>query len=495
MAIAQTEISARGRSDASVSFGIPNRRTEVEWRDEDCEYRVSLSPDAVAALVRESAKSPEARTAGGPCAVGLVFGSLEQNECEWRARIDEVAVSPAECRFGFSEETSEADERAFIRLMEINADRAVVGWYRTGSELRQGPAETDRVRSAMYFPQARSVFMTLCPNGPGIAAVRIHLWSPGQKENGFEFRLESATPPRENLPAALPPGDVPGAATRLDAPRTAAWRKTYTRWLLGAAVSIAGVAGGALLAKEWIDRGRSHAIAATGRPDPAARNIGLGLRIMRQGEDVLISWNQRSAEILDAEQGTITISGSHGERVVKMTPHELRVGSLLYRTPGSDTRVQMEITTRSSSFAQRAGLDAGGGTAVFPDTPEGSEGESVRMAAFAVNEPPHLVPARPLQSIQPVVSQRQAISLRRAAADSGSRAEVHIQVTVDEKGSVKQAAVQRVKGAYASPLTDHALDAARRWKFTPATLDGQPVQSHVTLVFALEEDTAGKPEK
>jgi TonB family protein len=67
------------------------------------------------------------------------------------------------------------------------------------------------------------------------------------------------------------------------------------------------------------------------------------------------------------------------------------------------------------------------------------------------------------------------------AMQAGVQGDVVIQTTIDKEGKVVQMSV--VSGP--TPLRQAALDALRRWKYEPSTLDGQPVavQMQVTIKF------------
>jgi TonB family protein len=60
---------------------------------------------------------------------------------------------------------------------------------------------------------------------------------------------------------------------------------------------------------------------------------------------------------------------------------------------------------------------------------------------------------------------------------------VTLEVIVDAKGTVKQVNVQeghRVLGAAAA-------DAISRWRYQPATLNGQPIESKIALKLLFED--------
>lgn len=56
---------------------------------------------------------------------------------------------------------------------------------------------------------------------------------------------------------------------------------------------------------------------------------------------------------------------------------------------------------------------------------------------------------------------------------------VVLQVTVDERGAI--ADVRPVRSL--PPFTDEAIRTVKKWKFRPALLGGEPVESPVTVAF------------
>ena len=67
---------------------------------------------------------------------------------------------------------------------------------------------------------------------------------------------------------------------------------------------------------------------------------------------------------------------------------------------------------------------------------------------------------------------------------------VVLEVTVGTEGQIEDVKVVRA----VSPFTQEALKAIRNWKFTPARLDGQPVQSVVPVSFSFSRPTVWWPQ-
>ena len=63
----------------------------------------------------------------------------------------------------------------------------------------------------------------------------------------------------------------------------------------------------------------------------------------------------------------------------------------------------------------------------------------------------------------------------RAALEDNVSGEVRVRITVDAKGKVTDTVI--LESAPAGVFDDAALAAVRRWRFKPAEVDGQPVET------------------
>ena len=95
---------------------------------------------------------------------------------------------------------------------------------------------------------------------------------------------------------------------------------------------------------------------------------------------------------------------------------------------------------------------------------------------------------KPLRFVEPEYT--------RAARRRNVRAEIIVEVLVDEKGLVREATIverflydnqnneKTVVSGIEYGLEESALSAAQRWMFQPAKKNGQPVSSYTTLTFS-----------
>ncbi|HSL21465.1 MAG TPA: energy transducer TonB [Vicinamibacterales bacterium] len=137
----------------------------------------------------------------------------------------------------------------------------------------------------------------------------------------------------------------------------------------------------------------------------------------------------------------MTFDEAEREQVIEIRRNAARQG----HAPG----VGVASTTASGVFTELS---------IAPSDPRGA----IRVGG-GVRPPAKIVDARPVVPEQ--------------VLRAGIKGVVILEVTIDTEGAVKDARVLR-----SIPLLDQAaLDAVRQWRFTPTTLDGQPVPVIMTV--------------
>lgn len=122
----------------------------------------------------------------------------------------------------------------------------------------------------------------------------------------------------------------------------------------------------------------------------------------------------------------------------------------------------------------------------------GAECATAELTRLAADEAPRnfadpLIVAGNVQA--PTLLFRAPAEYPKKARKEGIEGRVIFQATIDEKGTV-----QHVKVLRSQPLLDAAaVSAARRWRFWPATLCGQPVKAFATQVIAFKLDQPATP--
>lgn len=138
-----------------------------------------------------------------------------------------------------------------------------------------------------------------------------------------------------------------------------------------------------------------------------------------------------------------------------------------------------EEAVRRAAYAKRS---EGRSTEAKPKPVAPPPTETVEKVVEAPPPPPvetatvgRAEPARPIQQVSPRVPQ----STIRVRAEGT----VVVEVTIDPRGNVSDARI--VKPVFPS-YDAAALRAAKQWKFQPATINGEPVESRMTLQFAFK---------
>ncbi len=104
--------------------------------------------------------------------------------------------------------------------------------------------------------------------------------------------------------------------------------------------------------------------------------------------------------------------------------------------------------------------------------------QAPKLAEARVRTAPTLtvVPAKPIRQSTPHI---RGLGLPAFSRDTS----VQIRVVIDAKGLVERADVEKASPGTPQGLIQASLDAAREWRFQPATSGGRPVQSDHIVVF------------
>jgi hypothetical protein len=300
---------------------------------------------------------------------------------------------------------------------------------------------------------------------------------------------------------ALPPPALRAPVSRR------AWRRDL--WVAGAAVLLGGAA-----AVSWqVQRAAPGKRGAAEAPAVERVERRLGLQAVRNGDDFEISWNRLSSIVQRATMGTLTIRNGPMMRVVAMRPEELRVNRILFHPlVGSDVELQLEVVD-PHGVAQTDTLDllgpAVGRALLVPEAEapkpsplaDARQGTATRRANIAGAdrrtgaahpEARRIQPVRaelpanrgPLATlrVEPEITPKVRAEMRQAKG----AVTVSVQVSINADGNVDGAMVLSSTGE-PSPSGPYirlaSLNAARQWKFRPATAGGSRVPSKSKLVF------------
>jgi hypothetical protein len=240
---------------------------------------------------------------------------------------------------------------------------------------------------------------------------------------------------------------------------------------------------------------------------PAAASASpLGLKVARTANDLELSWNRMSDAIRYASTGTLTIRNGAVLRTIDVTPEQLHEGRVVYHPiSGVDVNVRMEVMTsdgrREAESVEFLGFDT-----VPPTTPPETRPAPPSRSAPPQRSRPRPIPLQNADRIEkstPNVRraasgpQTEPVPIRRANPDlsrdvrsemqaAKGKVSVSVLASIDSAGTVQSVKVVSSTGE-PSPSGPYirlaALNAARQWRFRPATAGGRAIPSQTTLVF------------
>jgi protein TonB len=544
-----------------------------------------LSPEALNAIKAEVVRGYKSIPRRGAEVGGLLRGSASG-----QVRIAGVIPVPIEYRFGPTFRLSESDKEAFRRALQDCAEGDVIGWYR--SNLRSGGlTEDDRMVSAEFFPDVPAALLLCHTNEELHVTAKVRLIQAGKIQESEtaldlgrfslleqalqELDSESAEPqPIRHTPAPMmaPLVHEPPSFAAVAPPASAIRRiSTAGRFALIGSMSIAMIFAAGLFIRNRVPSGGANSVQA--------ESMGFGMKVDRQGNALLVSWNRQAPEITQARDATFRIvEGSH-IRLLQLSSSELHTGGILYTPGGEDVNMELEIHGPAGNFTQSirvigdvasthdAALPVGrqkapvyrdpeivgreaGDASIVRNIPASEDHANASPRPFtpppakaaaepvvALTEPPALspsgfsgsissslpqtfplatpqqgspaqsgfpslsppatasapaspqfIPARAIRSAQPAIRQGAFPVPSSAFAQSGAPQEVQVDVTINVRGNVTKAVISKITGSAGNLLAAPALDAARRWQFSPAMLGGRPVESHMTLKFVFSNN-------
>jgi len=339
-----------------------------------------------------------------------------------------------------------------------------------------------------------------------------------EKEDRYivDFLRESirSSPPEKG---AKRPSANPGPQPALPPQKRPIWP---TLLVSTAAILALMIAGAAVYVAVPIVRSR---LQSEFQPPPAS---GIGLQVERASNGQLnLTWNRNSPQLIKATGATLIITDGQSVRRLQLDNQQLHSGRILYLAKNPDVQFQMELNSDSrdnsrilseSVHVMSPGGEkrarAGHRSKAVPNSASAGEAEAATTADVAQSTPekqeqarirsslperrpgtPPLVPVVTAATLpnSPSLSPSSAFVPPRAIEEMmpettalGQFARISVKVRIDVTGRVISADPAQ-DGAPEDPsLAGIAVSAAKRWLFHPATLNGVPVPSDYTIVFA-----------
>lgn len=414
---------------------------------------------------------------------------------------------------------SDHERRALSRKLNTrNSELRPVGFWR--AHLRPGLFLDTRDMDLMRDFFARPGCVALCVRPPATGG--FFIWENGDIQRTSSYR-------EFELPDAVQPVSVPLPAPKRPNPHPERWRA----WA-------AGVVAGLLVAAA------PFAIQSRASRTDNAFNM-LSMRADARPDSVRLHWDAKSRVLDTARGATLWIMDGGDEQKLALNRDQLRMGLLEYKPRSSDVNFRMEVGAFSESLRVKAPVPepvAVAEPAVVEEPPapvietkkevkpkkarrgtrarrldaplapgrvaELKDPEVVAPPSLALAPParlerpavldrtpeaPHVIasveqprsspikkmfgwvplgrkkdftPARPVRQVQPHIKVEQPT-------------QVAVRLAIDMKGIVQDASL------LSKDVDEHvaraALEAAKRWKFEPATQDDKPVASNLVVRF------------
>jgi hypothetical protein len=232
------------------------------------------------------------------------------------------------------------------------AECEVVGFFRavSGSSLQPGASlrmtEDDVALASGLFRQPSSVVLLIETAEAATSKAAFFFWDGGKMLGDFslmDFPFDT-----HQLAALERQRTAPRASRQIDpepAPEPAeVVAGERNRWPARAAWAVGALAALGMVAYFYSAR-LSHRVVPSARqpvaaPAPAS---SLGLRIDRQGTDLLLSWDRQSPAITGAPFGMVLIRENGGTRNVALTSEQLRFGSVRYKPSSDEVEIELDV--------------------------------------------------------------------------------------------------------------------------------------------------------
>jgi hypothetical protein len=273
----------------------------------------------------------------GPQLGGVLLGRVEATGT-YRVYVDDCEPLVWDTARGGAPHLNEKQRQ----LLEDSVERwqwqpgsplSAVGFYRTqhGGDLRLTDADLELLDR--YFPRDTDVCLLIEP-GPQSFTGAFFIREAGEfvsRDSSYlEFTFE-----RPDARLVTSPAPPPFLSISRKQVTTAAM------WLAFAGVSLA-------ISHELLSRGprkastRASSSAETGA-SPETHAADLGMRVQRDGDDLVVTWNRLSRGIANAQSGVIAINDAGVDRRLVLTGEQLRSGRLFYRPLGFDVAIRLDL--------------------------------------------------------------------------------------------------------------------------------------------------------
>lgn len=354
----------------------PSGHSHYTWQPAGAPVAVHLNFDVIDRMIPDVMRGFTALRRRGAEVGGVLLGRVEGGV----VTVEDFAPVPCEYASGPSYHLSSNDRAALERVL-TEKDAAVVGFYRSHTRADFAIDDHDIALHDEYFPHPQAVVLVVKPSTARSATAGFFLWEGGsvRRETRHEFPFSRrdlgggeskmvAAAQAERAPTPRPAPEAPYGGHKFTfgppAPAEPARAVEADRVLEFPVPSFAGGGGASQEAGEngtldraEISRRRSWllipvllAVCTLGgvaglwwskMGPPAGGPLGMAVR--ETGQQLDVTWDQRTPAVRDARAGVLTIRDGVVERTIDMTPEQLRDGRVRYSRVTGDVALRLEV--------------------------------------------------------------------------------------------------------------------------------------------------------
>jgi TonB family protein len=223
---------------------------------------------------------------------------------------------------------------------------------------------------------------------------------------------------------------------------------------------------------------------------PAARHP-IALEATWNGNSLHLQWDRNAPAIRGASSGVLWISDGSQQRRLELGGKELTQGSIQYWPASADVNFTLDAVSAGGTASESVRALAVPVQKLDPLRPaerSGSRDRAQPTARVDIEVPPQslvgratgrpvpTVPAKPLRTVMPTVSSELAGRIQDPIT-------VSVRVDINASGTVRRAELVSKRSEITRPFDNLALNASRRWTFTPAGYGQRRVQSRLILHY------------
>ncbi len=349
-------------TDTDASPVMPARRAEAQplpaavahsyytWSFPGAPVCVWLHLEVVKALEEQLADQREKRDL-----TGILLGEVEATA---------IVVSNVE----LLPHASESEMQLALAEIESAGRTRAIGFYRIRGGGRLKMSEEDQTLARNLFPHPTDVFLVIHASEAGPANATFFFWDQGRLFSEFslmDFVLDAQTLAAKELRRASAALAAPGKTRPSTVPypafearrgpermgQAAPVQPNRWRWIAAILAAVLVIAIGAFTLTRTRSVEDGQAPAAASRSSPS-----LGLRIRREGTDIILSWDRNAVSKLSANAGLLIIKDGSEQKELFLDAARLTTAQILLAPEHSQVDVQLTLLLPNNRTASESGI-------------------------------------------------------------------------------------------------------------------------------------------